>query len=199
VTVAETGDVVSASQAGMDAARDSILNSQRLPRGIIAFVLVFLLVIVAAWNARPYDTWMLVGVIIYLISFNIKYIFIDNKTYSLSSVIDATNLILSTAFTTLIALFVGWLVVILGTKIYQSKPRKAADLTLKFTLFTLSVISIPIFIHYVINGAIVTWTLPNYFFSFLGLLFLIQTMMVALIGLFFTGISALLGVFARPR
>jgi hypothetical protein len=70
---------------------------------------------------------------------------------------------------------------------------------LKFTLFTLIVLSIPIFIHYVINGATVTWTLPNFFFSFLGLLFLIQTMMVAVIGLFLTGISALLGVFARPR
>jgi hypothetical protein len=199
VTVAETGDVVSASQAGMDAARESVLDSQRLPRGIIAFVLVFLLVMIAAWYARPYDTWMLAGVVIYLIIFNIKYILIDHKTYSLSSVIDATNLIASTAFTTLIALFVGWLVVILGTKIYQSRPRKAADLTLKFILFTLSILSIPIFVHYVINGATVTWTLPNFFFSFLGLLFLIQTLMVAVIGLFLTGISALLGVFARPR
>ena len=199
VTVAETGDVVSASQAGMDAARESVLDSQRLPRGIIAFVLVFLLIFVAAWYARPYDTWMLAGVVIYLIIFNIKYVLIDHKTYSLSSVIDATNLIASTAFTTLIALFVGWLVVILGTKIYQSRPRKAADLTLKFILFTLSILSIPIFVHYVINGATVTWTLPNFFFSFLGLLFLIQTLMVAVIGLFLTGISALLGVFARPR
>jgi len=199
VTVAETGDVVSASQAGMDAARESVLDSQRLPRGIIAFVLVFLLVMIAAWYARPYDTWMLAGVVIYLIIFNIKYVLIDHKTYSLSSVIDATNLIASTAFTTLIALFVGWLVVILGTKIYQSRPRKAADLTLKFILFTLSILSIPIFVHYVINGATVTWTLPNFFFSFLGLLFLIQTLMVAVIGLFLTGISALLGVFARPR
>ena len=141
----------------------------------------------------------LIGVIGYLLVFNIKYILIDHKTYSLSSVIDATNLIASTALTTLLALFVAWLIVILGTKIYQLKPRKAADLTLKFVFTTLSIISIPIIVHYVINGATVTWTLPNFLISFLGLIFLIQTLMVAAIGLFLTGISPLLGYFAHGK
>jgi hypothetical protein len=133
----------------------------------------------------------------YLLIFNIKYILIDYKTYSLSSVIDASNLIASTAFTTLLALFVSWLLVILGTNVYRLKPRKAADLTLKFILTTLSILSVPIFVHYVINGATVTWALPNFFFSFLGLLFLIQVLMVAAIGIFFTGLAALIGFFAN--
>jgi hypothetical protein len=114
-------------------------------------------------------------------------------------VINATNLIASTALTTLFALFIGWLIVILGTKVYQLKPRKAADLTFKFIFVTLSIVSIPILVHYVINGAVVTWTLPNFLFSFLGLIFLIQALMVALIGLFLTAISPLLGYFARGR
>jgi hypothetical protein len=199
VSVAQSSDIVAASQAGINAARESILTSQRIPRGIIAFVIVFLFITLAAWYAKPYYNWILVGVLGYLLVFNIKYILIDHKTLSLSSVIDATNLIASTAFTTLIALFVGWLLVILGTKIYQLKPRKAADLTIKFIFTTLSILSIPIFIHYVINGAIVTWALPNFLFSFLGLIFLIQTLMVAAIGLFLTGISPLLGYFAHGK
>jgi hypothetical protein len=199
VSVAQSSDIVAASQAGINAARESILTSQRIPRGIIAFVIVFLFITLAAWYAKPYYNWILIGVLGYLLVFNIKYILIDHKTYSLSSVIDATNLIASTAFTTLIALFVGWLLVILGTKIYQLKPRKAADLTIKFIFTTLSILSIPIFIHYVINGAIVTWALPNFLFSFLGLIFLIQTLMVAAIGLFLTGISPLLGYFAHGK
>ena len=129
--------------------------------------------------------------------FNIKYILIDHKTYSLSSVHDATNLIASTALTTFIALVVAWLLVLLGTKAYLLRPRKAAILTLKFILATLSILSIPIFVHFVINGAIVTWTLPNFLTSFLGLLFLIQVLIVSVIGLFFTGISALIGFFAH--
>jgi hypothetical protein len=199
VTVAQSSDIVSASQAGMDAAKESVLASQQIPRGILAFIFVFLFVTLAGWYAKPYYKWTLIGVIGYLLVFNIKYILIDHKTYSLSSVIDATNLITSTALTTLIALFISWLLVILGTRIYQLKPRKAADLTLKFIFTTLSFLSIPIFIHYVINGAIVTWSLPNFLFSFLGLIFLIQTLMVAAIGLFFTGISPLLGYFAHGK
>jgi hypothetical protein len=199
VTIAQSSDIVSASQAGMDAARDSILNSQRIPRGIIAFIIVILFISLTAWYARPYYNWNLIGVIVYLLVFNIKYIFIDHKTYSLSSVISATNLITSTALTTLIALFSGWLLVILGTKIYQLKPLKAASLTLKFIFTIISLLSIPILMHYVINGAIVNWTLPNFLFSFLGLIFLIQTLVVAAIGLFFTGISPLLGYFAHGK
>jgi hypothetical protein len=68
---------------------------------------------------------------------------IDHKTYSLSSVRGATDLIASTALTTLLALFVAWLVTILGTKIYQFKPRKAANLTLTFVLVILSILMIP--------------------------------------------------------
>ena len=108
-----------------------------------------------------------------------------------------TNLIASTALTTLLALFVAWLMVILGVKIYQFKPRKAADLTLKFILVTLSFLAVPVLVHYLINGATVTWTLPNFLISFLGLIFLIQLLVVAVIGLFFTGISPLLGYFGR--
>jgi len=197
VTVIQSGDIVSASQAGMNAARDSLLDNQRLPRGIIAIVLAFLFINLAAWHARPYYSWMLVGVVAYLLIFNIKYILIDQKTFSLSSVIDASNLIGSTALTTLIALFVGWLLVLLGVKGYQLRPRKAAALTLKFILTTLSILSIPIFVHYAVNGAIVTWTLPNFLISFLGLLFLVQILIVSMIGLFFTGLSALVGFFGH--
>jgi len=197
VTVTQSEDIVSAAQTGMDAARESLLDKQRLPRGIIAIVLIFMFINLAAWHARPYFSWMMVGVVGYLLIFNIKYILVDHKTYSLSSVIDATNLIESTALTALIALFVGWLLVLLGTKGYQLRPRKAAAMTLKFILTTLSILSIPIFIHYAINGATITWALPNFFISFLGLLFLIQVLIVSVIGLFFTGISALVGFFAR--
>jgi hypothetical protein len=199
VTVTKSSDIVTASQTGMDTAKASIFTSQRVPRAILAFIIVFLFITLAGWYAKPYYKWALVGVMGYLLVFNIKYILIDHKTYSLSSVINATNLITSTALTTLIAVFIGWLLVILGTKVYQLKPRKCAEFTLKFIFTTLSILTIPIFIHYVINGTIVTWALPNFLFSFLGLIFLIQTLMVALIGLFFTGVSPLLGYFAHGK
>jgi hypothetical protein len=197
VVVQENSDFVSATQEGMDAARESRLNSERLPRGIFAIIFVVLVIYLVAWYARPYFSWFLVGVVAYLVLFNIKYILIDHKTYSLSSVTDASNLISATALTTFIALVFGWLIALLATKSYKFQPFQAANTTMKFILTTLSILSIPIFIHYVINGATVTWTLPDFLTSFIGLLFLIQILMVAAIGLVLIGFSALIGFFAH--
>jgi hypothetical protein len=199
VNVHPATDVVSASQAAILATQNSIIDNQMLPRGIIAIIVLFLLVNLAAWHSRPNFGTMLIGVVGYLVIFNLKYLLIDQKTYSLSSVVDATNLFTSTALTTLLALLVGWILVMIGTKVYQYKPRKAADLTMKSILVLLSVLYIPIFTNYAINGAIVTWALPNFLFGFLGLIFLIQVLMVAGLGIVFTGLAALLGVFSRTR
>jgi hypothetical protein len=199
VTVKPSADVVAASQAGIRATHNALLSTQMIPRAIISVLVVILLVTLAAWHSRPNFGAMLLGVIGYVVIFNMKYLLIDFKTYSLSSVIDATNLIASTALTTLLALLVGWILAMIGTKIYQFKPRKAADMTMKFVLVLCSILVIPVFLHYAVDGAIVTWILPNFLISFLGLIFLIQTLMVAAIGLLFTGLAALLGVLARQR
>lgn len=199
VSIKQSSDIVSATQAGMTAARTTRLNSVRILRG--AFGLVFLIVVInlAAWRARPNYTWMLAGVVTYLVVFNIKYLLIDRKSYSLSSVHDLMVLLTNTMMTTVIALFVAWLLALLGTKSYQLKPRKAADATLSFILVTLSILSIPIAVHFALNGPTVTWTLPDYLTSFLGLLFLLQSLIVAGMGLFLIALSALIGVFAHQR
>jgi hypothetical protein len=199
VNVVGTGDIVHDTQAAMDAARGTRLNSERIPRGILAIIFVILVVYLVVWYARPYLMWILGGIVTYLVIFNIKYILLDHKTYSLSSVVDASNLIVTTAVTTVIALVLGWLLVMFGTKAYQFKNYHAGNTTMKFILTTLSILFIPIFVHYVINGATVTWTLPDFLTSFLGMIFLIQTLIVAAIGLVLAGISALIGIFARKK
>jgi hypothetical protein len=200
VNVVVTGDVVHDTQTAMDVARDSRLNREQLPRAIFAIIFVVLIINLAGWYARPPLAWFLVGVATYVVVFNVKYLFIDHKTYSLSSVLDATNLIVSTAITTLIALVFAWLLVLLGTKAYKYNARQAAITAIKFILTTLSILAIPIFIYYVINGALVNWTLPDFLTSFLGLLFLIQSLMVAIIGILLVGFSALMGfIFNRKK
>jgi hypothetical protein len=199
ISVPKSSDIVSATQTAMQNARQSILDNQRLPRGIIAIILVLVFINLTAWTARPNYGWMLVGVLAYLVVFNTKYVFFDLKTYSLSSVVGLDDFLASTALDTLIALFVAWFLFLLGAKIYRMRPLKAAKVTVKFILATLAILSIPVFIHYVINGAIVTWTLPDFLFSFLALLFLVQILLVAAIGIFFTGLSALVGVLGHGR
>jgi len=195
----QSGDVVSDTQNSMNAAKNRLLTIQIIPRSIIAIIAGFLLITLVAWYARPDYHWMMAGVVVYLTIFNIKYLIFDHKTFSLSSVTSATDLIYSAAFTTLIALFFAWIMVILGTKIYHYKPRRVTKFTLKFIFTVLSILAIPVLVHYAIDGAVVTWALPNFLISFLGLLFLIQCLMVAAIGLFFTAISPLIGYFAHGK
>ena len=197
VIVQRSSEVVPATQEAMETARESRLNNERILRGIFTIVLLILVINLAAWHARPHLSWILGGVVVYLLFFNLKYILIDHKTYSLSSVVNATNLIVTSALVSFIALAVSWLLVLLGTRAYQFRPRKAAETTLKFILCTLSIFAVPIFIHYAVNGATVTWALPNFLISFLGLLALIQCLVVAAIGLALTGLSALIGIYAH--
>jgi hypothetical protein len=199
ISVTKSSDIVTATQAAMQNARQSILDNQRLPRGIIAIILVLVFINLTAWTSRPNYGWMLVCVLAYLVVFNTKYVFFDMKTYSLSSVVGLNDFLASTALETLVALFIAWVLFLLGAKIYRMRPLKAAKVTVKFVLATISILSIPVFTHYVINGAIVTWTLPDFLFSFLALLFLVQILLVATIGIFFTGLSALVGVFGHGR
>lgn len=199
VSVTHSSDVVAATQAAMDTARELRLNSQRIPRGIVAIILMIAIINLTAWHARPHATWLFGGIVSYLVIFNIKYLLIDHKTYSLSSVKDATSLVVSPALTIFIALGIGWFLVLLGTRAYRFRPKQAADTTLKYVLVMLSVLAIPIAISYFLNGAIVTWTLPDFLTSFLGLIFLIQIIMVAAIGLVLTGFSAIIGAFGHDR
>jgi hypothetical protein len=105
------------------------------------------------------------------------------------------DLIISTAINTIIALLIGWLVVLVGTKILQNRSQRTAHLTLKFILMILSILSIPIIANYAINGIIVTWALPNFLLSFLGVFFLVQTLVIAIIGLLLVGVSAIIDQF----
>jgi hypothetical protein len=197
VPVQPSENIVTATQEGMDRAREIRLNSERLTHGLFAIVIGMIAINLAAWHAKSYLSWFLVGGVIYLAIFNIKYILIDQKTYSLSSVVDAYDLITSTALTAFIALLISWFVVLLGVKSYQRGSRQAAGITMKFILMLLSILAIPTLIHYGVNGATVTWTLPDFLISFLGLLFLIQTLVVAAIGLILVGFSALIGLIFR--
>jgi hypothetical protein len=199
VSISNTGDVVKDTQAGMDAARNERLSSERLPRAIIGIIVIIILLNFAAWHTKEYLGWIILSIITYLVIFNIKYVFLDQKTYSLSSVSDAMSLISSTGLSVVIALFISWILFVIGSRVYQLKPFYAADATLKFILSTLAVLAIPIVVHYIINGPVVTWALPNFLINFLGLLYLIQVLFVAVIGLFLTGISAVIGVFGHKK
>src|SRR4030042_5811298 len=78
VIVQSPDNVLTATQEGLDSGRESRLNRERLPRGIFAIIIVITFINLAAWQSKSYFSWFLIGVVIYTIIFNIKYILIDH-------------------------------------------------------------------------------------------------------------------------
>lgn len=184
-------DPVSANQRVIQAAREQRLNSERLPRLILA----------SAWLAIPLALflrkfnrekgWLLLGSLIYLAAFNLSYIFLFRKTFSLSSVNSPDELILESAALTLGSLLLGGLIYSWQVKIRQGGRARAAELGLNLALAIGYLLTLVVLLDFVVNGAVVTWTLPDFTTSFLGFSSLLQILFVSLGGLFLSGIASL--------
>jgi hypothetical protein len=189
---ASTGDPVEAYQASLESAYSfSGLLGERLPRAAISLlILAFIVVILYRMRARGL-AWMLGGALLYVLLFNLRYAVIDGRTYSLSSVLSANELILYAAVTAAIALLLSWLVFTLGYKVFQQGPAQAADIVLNWILVTVALLALPVLLSYTLNGLLVTWRLPDFLSMFLGFLSLLQILLVSILGLLLTGITSL--------
>lgn len=197
-------DRLAAYQNTLQNARAARLKAERFPRGVLAVVLGLIPLAVLAYLAFARKqaraiAWLLAGAVVYLLLFNFRYAILDGRTYSLSSVTGATDLILYCATTAAISLLVGWLVSLLGMGAFRQGPKQAAGLTLGLALVTGYLLLLPALWSYMLNGALVTWTLPDFASAFLAFLSLIQILMVAVLSILFAGLGALAARFsARP-
>lgn len=195
--VENTGDPVADHQAALEQAYAfSGLWGERLPRALISLVLLALIA-AAFYRMRGHLwIWMAGCALLYILLFNLRYALLDKRTYSLSSVLSANELILYAAITTLIALLLGWLVFALGTQTFRQQPGAAASRVLDWSLVTLALLALPMLWSYTLNGMYVTWRLPDFTSMFLGFLALIQILFIGALGPLLAGVTALI---ARPR
>ncbi len=190
--VSSTGDPVDAHQASLEYAYSfSGLLGERLPRAVIPLlILAFIAYALYLLRGRAL-AWMLGGGLLYILLFNLRYAVIDGRTYSLSSVLSANELILYAAVTAAIALLFSWLVFTLGYKVFKQGPAHSANLVLNWILVTLALLAIPVLWSFTANGMLVSWRLPNFLSMFLGFLSLLQILLVSVLGLLLTGITSL--------
>lgn len=194
-------DRLAAYQNTLQNARAARLKVERIPRGALAVVLGLIPLAILAFLAFARKqaraiAWLLAGAVVYLLVFNFRYAILDGRTYSLSSVTGATDLILYCALTAAASLLVGWLVSLLGMGAFRQGPRQAAGSTLGLVLVITYLLMLPVLWSYTLNGALVTWTLPDFASAFLAFISLIQILMVAILGLVFAGLGALAARFA---
>ena len=189
--VAAGGDPVSATQAAITAARTARATGERLPRLLLALVIVGVLGGMA-WRARSRAlVWMVGAALVYVLLFNLKYAVLDGRTYSLSSVISAGDMIATTATNAALAIVVAWLALLLALRLYRQAPAAAAQTTLNWTLLTIALVGLPALLSFVLNGAEVRWALPEPATYFLGFLAALQMLVMAVVGLLLAGAAAL--------
>jgi hypothetical protein len=194
------GEIVSATQAAMSQARLARLGSERIWRNVLAAFLAILPGYLLILRRDRKVLWLMAGAVLYLLLFNLRYAVIDGLTYSLASFDEgATFLIVYPATTAAVAVILGWLVPMFGSCAFKAGPRKAAETALGYIWFTLYLLALPILLSFAINGFTLTWTLPEWYTLFIGLLSLIQSMIVAALGLLLVGVSAGIGWLAGRR
>jgi len=191
VAVEPGDDPVAAHQAAMDAALSARLNAERLPRAILALVIALVpAVVMFRWRGRDL-AWLLGGAVLYQVLFNLRYAVLDRLTYSLSSVVGVNEFILYCAITAMIALVASWLVSAWGGKVFRREPRQAGEFTFGLVFVTIYLLSLPVLWNFALNGARITWALPDMGSLFLGFIALIQILLVAVLGLVLAGVTGL--------
>jgi hypothetical protein len=179
-------------QEELESLRRHRLIQERVVRAFAVSVLLAAAVALLIPHHQKFGSlsWLMGG-LLFVGLFNLRYLVIDQRVYSLSSVISESDLIGYTAITSAIAMLMVWLFVSFYRKVFQDSPSVAGLKTLWLGLTVILVISIPVQISFVLNGLMVTWTLPDYFTSFLALIGLIQALVVGCVTPLLAGLTTL--------
>jgi hypothetical protein len=194
-----TGEITSTTQTAMNLARLTRLGSERIWRNVLAAFLAILPGYLLFLRKDKNVLWLMAGSILYVLLFNLRYAVIDGYTYSLASIKGATWLIIYCSTTGAVAVVLGWLVPMFGLRAFQAGPQKAAETALGYVWFTIYLLTLPILLSFAINGVTVTWTLPEFYTLFIGLLSLIQTLIVAALGVILVGLAVGIGWLVRKQ
>jgi hypothetical protein len=163
---------------------------ERIPRFIVV-VLLFAAIGFLIWkNWNRNFAWMAIGAAVYALLFHIRYAVMAGRTYSLSSVAGADDIINFTTMTALISLAIPWWILFTYLGVFKMIPRRAAEITFELIFAVLLLLALPIGWNFAWNGALIGWTLPDMPSMFIGFISILQALIVAGTGILLSGISA---------
>ena len=176
----------------MNNAEAGRLRRERLPRFALAIVLAVLPASLLIWKRGRTIAWLAAAALLYLALFNGRYALLAGRSYSLSSVESPDDIILFTTVTAAAALTIAWLATTILLCTYKMAQRQSVEITLGLVFFILYLLALPVLWSFALNGALVTWTLPDLASMFIGFLSILQCMVVAAVGLILTGVAGLI-------
>ena len=172
-----------------------------LVRLVITLVVLLAGMGVLIWKRSRDVTMLFFAAILYVILYNFIFAVITGNVYSMSTVptSGATAFVIEIAEYTLIAVVITWLVAMLLTGAFKRGALDSAQATFAFTLITIYLLYLPALAGFAINGAQVTWHLPNPLAIFLHFTNLLQAMLVAVLCIVLASVAALLGWRLKAR
>jgi hypothetical protein len=193
-------DIQAAYQTALENAQATRLRTERLLRAALA-IPIFLGMLFMIWKIpRAQLWWLLVSAMLYVLLFNLRYVLLDSRTYSLSSVSSPTDLILYVGITAWLSLLAAWLVSSYGLGGLRVEGlSSAAGLAILQALVIVAILSLPVLWSFIANGALITWILPDFASSFAALLSLIQILFVCLSAVLIAGVGVLFEAVAQRR
>lgn len=170
--------------------RSQRLFADRVKRAIPTAILLAVAVTLLLRQQKNKSISWVLGGILFVMLFNLRYLLIDRKVYSLSSIISEMDLILYVATTTAVAMVLVWMIVNFYNKTFAGSPNENGLKTLWLGFTVLLIAGLPVITSYFLNGPVVNWTLPDYLTSFLALIGLIQILVISALTPLLAGLTA---------
>lgn len=184
--------------SSIEGIRNARLRSERLPRFILV-ILIFgcaVFLIIKKWNKNTLIG--LIGSIIYISLFNIRFLLLDGRGYSLSTLEGVNQAILYFGSITITTLLITWLILHILHKWYKQKPADAFENSAAFFLLLIIALSIPVLFSYGLNGWKMTWHLPEFNSEMVAFINTLQIIFIAGGGIVLSGLSAAIS-FVRKK
>lgn len=191
-----------AYQTALVDAQSARLKTERMLRAAIALPVVLMMLYLLWRVPRAKLWWLLVSAMIYVLLFNLRYVVLDGRTYSLSSIDSANGMILYSGVTASLSFLLAWFVSSFGLgHLRTGNFTQSAQLAIQQALIISAVLAVPVVWSFVANGPMISWILPDFNSSFAGLLSLIQILFVNLSAILLGGVTALYEMVAnrKPR
>lgn len=191
------GSAVPVVQQALEQAAYERLYLERVPRWLMAGFVLLLIAGLLTRLPRRTLAWAYGGALLSQVVFHAIYTLIEGHPYSMSWVPGILGMIQDMGILTAAGLTAGWLLTLLGLRAFRQTRATAVLISLGYLLAVFSLLLLPLGVHYAINGALVTWTVPDMLFFTIGLMALIQLALSAILGLVLTGLGALAA--RKPR
>lgn len=189
------------AQAGITAAQAARESRERLPRVIIALVVALIGLGLLTWKRSRDVAMLFLAALVYVVVYNLAFAVIAGNVYSMSTVptSGATAFVVEIAEYTLTAVIIAWLAAMLLTGALKRGALHSAQATFAFAFVTVYLLYLPALMGLAVNGARVTWHLPDPLTIFLHFTNLIQAMLVAVLSIVLAGVAALIGWRLRAK